>query len=242
MVYIILTNEERTNWTEFRVWASILFILSIFVTGVILFYTIKFIKLIGFRKKMLLAYLFCLCISAFGRVVAQIVDISLKWNHWDRDPNPWRDVPLNWANAAFFAVAIVINIFNWVYLTLRIEKHLEGKRKNQLHFHVAFAIFLILILGLYGMLTIASWDERFTKISAYIIGISYGATFVMISVAYAFVSRKLFVTYTKLSPDLANKQKLRLFTSWTVIGGSFLLRGKVHLIHILGACTFAKKF
>ena len=158
--------------------------------------------------------------------------MELIWRNdkWHQDPPICIEGTLHWFTAAVLALAVITNIFNWLYQTLRIEKFKTGKRKNQTCYHIFFVIALIFEIFIYLGLSMVAWfffkDE---PILYRVFSGLYALTFIVVGLTFAIVGIKFYVKFKGASPEFAMKKRFQIFASIAIIFISFLIRGSNNL-------------
>lgn len=129
---------------------------------------------------MTLAFLTMVWFTSIFRVLNYAIQLIWRLFDWKEDPNFWTEGSLAWINATCFSAAVTVNIFNWIYQTLRIEQIRTSKRVKQRYIHIMFVVSLVVIFATYFALWIQSWTHGKDYYGYKIFTLIYGVNFIII--------------------------------------------------------------
>lgn len=129
-----------------------------------------------------------------------------------------------------FSLAVVVNIFNWIYQTKRLEKFITGVRAKQGWLHIGFASFatLVSLAYLFFVVAVCSLDGEYITLMS-IFTLVYAITFFFIGAIFAVVGWLFYRKYSSLTETSSAKFRCRIFQSVLVISITFILRGFVNI-------------
>ncbi|CAI2370795.1 unnamed protein product [Moneuplotes crassus] len=233
----ISDSEDETNDSciIYMIYLSVLLVLSVLTVVLTCWWTTKFFLLFKTRKKLTTIFLFVLTLSSVARLAYFITEIIWRQGECSISVSRCGEEPIYWLSATLFSSAIVINIFNWIYQTLRMKKFITGVRQKQVVHHVLFACFSGLVLLAYFMflLGVCVFDEGDSVVGR-IFTLFYGITFFFIAVVFIFVGWKFYKEYKKFFEDRAKKIKCKIILSITVISSTFAMKGLVNIAYFWG--------
>ena len=225
-------KEGEGSWIYYRVSIIILLVFAVIVALWIYYSTVQFLRFVGWGKRMQIAFLLCLCLSATGKVGMIIREFVIRWDNCKNGLGVWEDVSLHWLNSTLFSVAITINIFNWIYQTLRLDKFKTGKRRTQWPYHLAFVLSVSLLFGVFAAIVLTSCltADGHEGMAYNIVAFSFASSFLVLAITFAIVGINLYRKFRQVSHTQARLQKPRIFTSISVIFIWFMIKGILLLI------------
>ncbi|CAI2375465.1 unnamed protein product [Moneuplotes crassus] len=216
--------------TFYKIYLGIILFLSVITMSMIGWWTIKFIRIFGCKKKLQFLFL----VTVFGSTIARNVSFSLEFY--------WRvgqcSIPISlcneaavyWLSSTLFSAAVIIHIFSFLYQLLRLKKFREGERQNQKLHHATFAGFIMLILFTYlGFVITACVASREERWIFRIFKILYSSTFLLIAVTYILVAVYFYKKVKGMFLEKAKDLKKRIMFSSVVISFSFFLRACLNI-------------
>lgn len=118
-----------------------------------------------------------------------------------------------------FSAAMLINVFNWLYQTLRLDKLHTGKRRSQWWIHIIFICAQSVIFLMFILITIVTCGlgREYSSLGL-LFGTVYGSIFLVIGIAFAVVGIRFYKKLKSISEVKARKIKCRLTMSIIIVG------------------------
>ena len=224
---------------SFQIYLGIILLISTITVGLTWWWTIKFLRIFRFKKKLQLIFLFTVWLSAIGRVVYFIMEFIWRQGKCSESPSLCSEAPIYWLSSTLFSIAVVINIFNWRYQTIRMKKFREGKRQNQMHIHILFGVFTFIVFISYTGFTLsACYFGKQDDLTFLIFSLIYSGTFLLLGISFVAVGINFYLKFRQVWEDKAKKIKVRIFLSITIISVTFIIRGVLNIT----SAAFDKNF
>lgn len=230
LVTPLLTSDDQDSCVFYKVYLGIILSLSTVAMLLIGWWTLKFIRIFRFKKKLQMWFLFLV----FGSTIARVANFSfeLYWRGeaWSVPPDFWTESSIYWLSSTLFSSAIVISIFSWIYQLLRIKKFQTGERQYQIPHHIAFGSFLAIVFFSYFGFVFTAWLIESEEMTVFrMFKILYSCTFLLIGVTYIVVAVVFYKNLKKILEEQAKSMKTKIIISVIVISSSFLTRAILNL-------------
>ncbi|CAI2373340.1 unnamed protein product [Moneuplotes crassus] len=225
-------EETKDNCIAYKVYLGFLLALSVVTVMLTCWWTTKFCLIFKTRKKLQTLFLFLVTLSSIARLGYFITEFFWRQGECSHSPSRCGEAPVYWLSSTLFSSAIVVNIFNWIYQTLRMRKFITGVRQKQTVHHIVFASFSGLVLVAYIAFVIAMCAlDKSEVVLARTFTLIYAITFFLIGVVFIFVGWKFYREYKKFFEEKARKIRMRILLSILVISITFILRGFVNVAY-----------
>ncbi|CAI2368695.1 unnamed protein product [Moneuplotes crassus] len=236
--YVLLSSDvslgNKPSCTKYRIFLTVLLVINTITFALITGWTHKFVKVFRLKKKMQLIFLVLVCLSALGRIFFFGIELAYRKGTCIEPPPICIEGTIHWLNAAMLTSAIISNIFNWLYQTLRLEKMETGSKKDQRGYHIALIVSLVFELIVYLSLTLlACTINNLDKTVFIVFGGIYSSTFLIVGAVFAIAGIIFYTKFKRISPENAKRIKLRVIISIFIIFTSFLIRGATNLIVVI---------
>ena len=177
-------------------------------------------------NKLTLLFLILLSGASIARMVYFIYESLGRHGDWSIPDSEWFEAVWGWLHVTLFSAAMLINVFNWLYQTLRLDKLQTGQRRSQWWIHIIFVwaqsviflIYILIVIVTCGLYKDYSW-------LAPVFGTIYGSIFIIIGISFAVVGIRFYRKLKSISEVKARKIKLRLTMSIIIVWVCFVLRG-----------------
>ena len=134
--------------------------------------------------------------STIGIIIYFILELTMRRGYWNQPPSIWVEAPMSLMFSILFSSAVVINIFNWIYQTIKIKSIQNGRYQNQVIIHILFAFLILSVFLTYMGFVVASWvldsDE---DLLLRVFTLTYWATFLLIGCSFIFVGINFYHTF-----------------------------------------------
>ncbi|CAI2374015.1 unnamed protein product [Moneuplotes crassus] len=227
-----LSEDSRDNCIIYKVYLGMLVFLSVITVVLTCWWTTKFLLIFKTRKKLTTLFLFLLTLSSIARLGYFIMEIVWRQGNCSSSPSRCGEAPVYWLSSTLFSSAVVVNIFNWVYQTLRMKKFITGVRQKQILCHIIFATLSGIVLLAYLIFVISVCAlARVDVILARIFTLIYAITFFLIGLIFIFIGWRFYKEFKKFYEDKTKAIRNRVFMSILVISTTFILKGIVNVAY-----------
>ncbi|CAI2367951.1 unnamed protein product [Moneuplotes crassus] len=229
-----LQDEESDTCVYYKIYLGIILFISCGIMAFTIWRTVKFYLRFRCTKKLILIFLLVVCASTVGRVLYFIFEFLWRTGECSMPYNTCAESLMHWLSATLFAIAVVINIFNWIYQTIKMKVFQEGKYKDQTAVHLVFGIFVLVVFLTYiGFVTSSCIFEDSADVIFNIVTLVYAGTFFIIGLTFIIVGINFYRKYKQFNIDQATKIRTRIIMSISVISISFITRGTLNILYYI---------
>lgn len=226
--------DESDTWIFYKVYLGIILAISIGTMIWVIFRTFTFVQVFGTNKKLVLTFLLLVWASTVGRVLYFIFEYIWRMGEWSLSTNEWAESLMHWLSSTLFAGAVVVNTFNWIYQTIKMKKFRHYKYRSPLVVHLFFAIFGISVFLTYVGFALSSWLLEHVHDTIFnIFTLIYSASFFIIGVTYLAVGINFYLKFKVFNRTEAEKIKIRVVLSISIISFSFIARGVLNVLYFV---------
>lgn len=209
------------------VWGVLLGMYSV-VLLLMLYLTLKFVRLYMSSKRCLVCFLVMLNLVIFSRMLFFLFELLY------REIEDWAEpIPLpiegtfGWVSQVFFASAVVCNISNWWVLTMKLS---QSEKTNKIYIWIFRIVSQGILLTYYISIVLTSWVKSLRlSYPWHVFGTIYGIIFLALGSIYAIVGIRFYIKLKAKLTDKFKQLKWRILASVIIISTCFLVRGAFNL-------------
>lgn len=194
--------------------------------------TFRFFKVFGTTQKLQLFFLIMTGITMIGKIVYFATEMAWRLKHCIYVPLVCVEDSIFWFADTSFSLAVIGNIFHWIYVRIKITKE-AGPKQDFLNKMAGFGFVIsVTVVGLiYLGILIQAWafgqdDTRGSRVFILI----YAVLFLFLAGIYWVAATSFYRSLRRVNKGRAKNMKWRIILSILFISLSFVARGLLTLL------------
>lgn len=194
--------------------------------------TFRFVRVFGTHQKLQVFFLAMTGVTMIGKIIYFATEMTWRLKNCFYTPTVWVEDTIFWFSDTAFTIAVVGNIFHWIFIRIRITK-CHSPKQDLLYNNagIGFVIWTILVGVIYAGILVQAWafgqdDTRGSKTFILI----YSVLFLFIAGIYFVAATSFYRSLKRVNEGRAKNMKCRIILSVFFISSSFLARGILTLL------------